>query len=339
MDQTERSRRARLLGNERAIRAAQRNPVEVRQSTDGLLTFTGFSSTTSLRIGGTARDANSQLVRDQGYDMGWYIERVMEGSFTKTLLEKPDLNFLANHEGLPMARTTIPTGEPGSLTLREYRSEDPDQHPSGLYGLHYTALADASDTDAQRLAGKVRSGLMDQGSFAFRVIRQNWSPDDDQREITEISLHRGDVSVCNYGANPTTPQAVRSLLAGFEDMTIAERDTLAKDPAVMRAMRDLMAVPSVETVAEAVREMRAGAALSTTAIATLKHILSLCAASDTAMDTAQQVLADLLGVANPDVAQDAAMGHPQGGDTPPAPAAKGRSLDLVAAHQFLARRR
>jgi hypothetical protein len=41
-------------------------------------------------------------------------------------------------------------------------------------------------------------------SFAFRVTRQQWSPDYDQRDILEVDLHRGDVSVVNFGANPAT---------------------------------------------------------------------------------------------------------------------------------------
>ena len=46
--------------------------------------------------------------------------------------------------------------------------------------------------------------------------------------------------------------------------------------------------------------------------AVLKHILSLVSAADTAVDEAQPLLADLLGVPNPDIAQDAAMDRSSG---------------------------
>jgi phage head maturation protease len=45
---------------------------------------------------------------------------------------------------------------------------------------------------------------VDEMSFAFRVTRQMWSPDYDQRDILEVDIHRGDVSVVNFGANPAT---------------------------------------------------------------------------------------------------------------------------------------
>ena len=41
-------------------------------------------------------------------------------------------------------------------------------------------------------------------SFAFRVVRQVWDEKYENREIEAVNLHRGDVSVVNMGANPTT---------------------------------------------------------------------------------------------------------------------------------------
>ena len=58
--------------------------------------------------------------------------------------------------------------------------------------------------DARTLVNKIRSGLLDQMSFAFKVTRQAWSEDYTQRSIKEVSLDRGDVSVVNFGASPTT---------------------------------------------------------------------------------------------------------------------------------------
>ena len=139
-------------------------------------------------------------VTQQSYDMGSYFETIGRGAFTKTLQGDPDVQLLVNHEGLPLARTTVAPGEPGHLAL----SEDSN-------GLHFLAQLDRSDPDAQTLLRKIGTGLMDQCSFAFRVIRQSWNDSRTERTIQEVSLDRGDVSVVGYGANPTTSVDARAL--------------------------------------------------------------------------------------------------------------------------------
>lgn len=133
------------------------------------------------------------------YDMGPYEEQITRGAFTKTLSENPDVQLLTGHEGLPLARTTN-----GSLHL----SEDDN-------GLHVTAQLDRDDPDAQVVMRKIGTCLLDQCSFAFRVIRQTWNSDRTQRSIHEVSLDRGDVSVVNYGASPTTSVTARAADRGL----------------------------------------------------------------------------------------------------------------------------
>jgi HK97 family phage prohead protease len=128
------------------------------------------------------------------YDMGSYQETIRRGAFATTLSKNPDVQLLVNHEGLPLARTTN-----NSLTLREDGT-----------GLHFSALLDKADPDAQALLRKIGSGLMVQCSFAFRTVDQTWSSDRSKREISEVSLDHGDVSVVNFGANPITPVNARS---------------------------------------------------------------------------------------------------------------------------------
>lgn len=137
---------------------------------------------------------------------GW-IEQLDRHAFDKTLREKPDVMLLINHEGMPLART-----KSGTLEL----SVDDG-------GLKVRAMLDRSDPDVQRLESKMRRGDMDEMSFAFRVKSQTWSatddfPDDSQahRMINEVSLHKGDVSVVNYGANPTTHAEVKGLDAAVK---------------------------------------------------------------------------------------------------------------------------
>ena len=51
-------------------------------------------------------------------------------------------------------------------------------------------LLDATDPDVQQVARKLRSGLLRECSFAFRVLDDYWSDAYDTREIREIDLNR-----------------------------------------------------------------------------------------------------------------------------------------------------
>ena len=157
---------------------------------------------------------------------GW-IERIDKGAFDKTLREKPDLHLLLNHQGAPLART-----KSGTCDLSV------DDH-----GLKVVARLDKRDPEAQSLWVKMDRGDMDEMSFAFRVKDQEWSAapgfedlDDDEtyRLITEVSLHKGDVSVVNFGANPTTSVNLRSALE-----FLAECDE--KDLTEIRSNSEVMA--------------------------------------------------------------------------------------------------
>lgn len=125
---------------------------------------------------------------------GW-IEAIDRRAFNKTLRDKPDVVFLINHTGLPLART-----KSGTLKLKVDDG-----------GLAPEALLEKTDPDVLALQPKVARGDVDEMSFAFYVKAQEWSAaegfEDDPfsyRLITELSLNRGDVSVVTFGANPTT---------------------------------------------------------------------------------------------------------------------------------------
>jgi HK97 family phage prohead protease len=148
-----------------------------------------------VRAGSTATTSTIEgyaSVVDEGYEMwdwlGSYTEVVRPGAFTKTLSEGPQVQLLLNHGGLAMAYTKA-----GTLRL----SEDST-------GLHMAADINTDRTDVRDMLAAIRDGNVDEMSFAFRVTRQQWSPDWDQRDIKEVDLHRGDVSVVNFGANPAT---------------------------------------------------------------------------------------------------------------------------------------
>lgn len=174
-------------------------------------TFTGVTCDKREIDGTTYRSLRGYAsVFGVEYDMGWYVEEVAAGACDKTLRENPDVVLLVNHEGLPLARTKA-----GDLQL----SAD----NTGL--LAEAPRLSLDDPDVARLAHKMDAGLLDEMSFAFRIERQEWNQDYTKRFITELSLHKGDVSVVNYGANDKTSVSLRGaeLLARLADLSPADK--------------------------------------------------------------------------------------------------------------------
>ncbi len=177
------SDRGKVTGTERRVFAAK---LEVRAKEDG--------------TGGTRYELEGYAsAYEQPYPMwdyyGEYEEVVAAGAGAKTLSEKPDVVLVFNHAGMPMARTIA-----GNLEL----SEDSE-------GLHMLATnLNGKLSVVQDVVAGVDDGVLTEMSFAFRVMKQQWSPDWMTRRILEYSLHRGDVSVVTYGANPATSVALRS---------------------------------------------------------------------------------------------------------------------------------
>ncbi len=132
------------------------------------------------------------------WDMfGPYNEVVSPGAGARSMARSDlDVPFVLGHDQLRrMARTTN-----GTLTLTETDE-----------GLIVDAPAlDPSDADVAYIAPKLRAGLVDEMSFAFRIVRGLWSPDYSEYRIEEYDIHRGDVAIVGYGANPTTSGALRS---------------------------------------------------------------------------------------------------------------------------------
>ncbi|SFF11549.1 hypothetical protein SAMN05216251_108222 [Actinacidiphila alni] len=156
--------------------------VELRAKPDGTggstLTFSGYAT-----------------VYDIGYEMqdwlGPFTEVMRAGAASKTVSEGADVPFLVNHSGLTLART-----KSGTLKLADDST-----------GLHTEAGLDPRNNAVQDLQSAMERGDVDEMSLAFWIVRQQWSPDYEQRDILEINLNKGDVSVVNYGANPNTAGA------------------------------------------------------------------------------------------------------------------------------------
>ncbi|GAA2137796.1 hypothetical protein GCM10009760_18580 [Kitasatospora kazusensis] len=131
-------------------------------------------------------------VTETGYEMqdwlGPFTEVVRAGAFTRTLADNADVPFLLNHSGMTLART-----KSGTLRLAEDST-----------GLHTDADLDPANPDVAALRSAMSRGDLDEMSFAFWVRSQQWSPDYSQRDILDVDLDHGDVSLVNYGANPAT---------------------------------------------------------------------------------------------------------------------------------------
>jgi len=140
-------------------------------------------------------------VVERGYSMwdmfGEYEEVVARDAFTETLQRDGlDVPLVIGHDQLRrIARTTN-----GTLELSAS-----DQ------GLEVRAPnLDPSDPDVQYVQTKMRQGLLDEMSFGFRIDQGTWSPDYTQYRINKVDLHRGDVSIVGWGANPFTVGGIRS---------------------------------------------------------------------------------------------------------------------------------
>jgi len=131
---------------------------------------------------------------------------VSRSAFTRTLAANPDVAFLLNHRGMTMART-----QAGTLELRMDES-----------GLRSDAWLNPKRQDVQDLIVAIDDGNITEMSFAFMLEQGEWSEDFSQFRITQLDIHRGDVSAVNYGANPYTSIAARSqeILADMDRLPV-----------------------------------------------------------------------------------------------------------------------
>lgn len=161
---------------------ARAREMDVRQVGDSTFAVRGYAAVwdSGYPIGG-------------GPEHGGFTETVAPSAVTKSLREADDVRFLINHDGLPLARTKA-----GTMHLA---ADD-----VGLY-VDVPAL-DLSNPRAQELRSALARGDIDQMSWAFYVLRQEWSSDYTTRRILEARMV--DVSAVTYPANPDTVIGIRA---------------------------------------------------------------------------------------------------------------------------------
>jgi hypothetical protein len=117
----------------------------------------------------------------------------------------------------------------------------------------------------------MRRGDLNQCSFAFRTIKDEWSSDYTQRTMRELNLQNGDVSLVTFPANPTATAQLR-----------AARETVAAAP----------------LFAKILSELGEGRSITPENMAVLERILAQIAAADIALDQAEFDLVELVGGAD-----------------------------------------
>ncbi|MFF5759671.1 HK97 family phage prohead protease [Streptomyces longwoodensis] len=184
---------------QRADRPSQRRSAEQPGARAAVrATLSGVQVRESGDAGATLEFRGHASVYEQAYEMwdmfGPYTEIVSEGAGSDSLARANlDVPLVLGHDQLRrLARTTT-----GTLFLTE--------DANGLF-VHAPAL-DPADHDVAYIAPKLKAGLIDEMSFAFRIEAGQWSPDYTEYRINRYDIHRGDVAIVGYGANPYTAGA------------------------------------------------------------------------------------------------------------------------------------
>lgn len=134
------------------------------------------------------------------YDLGQFEERIAKGAFDGVL--KDDVRALFNHDP--------------NLVLARTKSKTLDMFTDAKGNLAYR-FKTPNRSYAKDLEDAVKSGDVDQSSFAFRVAEEKWEWREDNKDLkkdrrTITKFERlYDVSPVTYPASPSTTVAARKV--------------------------------------------------------------------------------------------------------------------------------
>lgn len=137
---------------------------------------------------------HAAVFNNLSHDLGGFREQIAPGAFSDVLAAQPDVHLVVGHDmTMPLARTAN-----GTLELRE------DEQ-----GLYMWARINSQLSYAKDLAEQLRTGLVDQMSFAFTTAEDGdqWVKDEQTGEVMRtVRKVAGlyDVSVVAQGAYPQT---------------------------------------------------------------------------------------------------------------------------------------
>lgn len=155
---------------------------------------------------------------------GFFREKIAPGAFT-TAIKEDDVRGLFNHDpNFVLGRNTA-----GTLALSEDES-----------GLRYEA--DPPDTQwARDLMVSVKRGDVNQSSFGFQVVREEWTNPENRAELplrTILEARLFDVSVVTYPAYEETSAEARTKAEALATAArVLEGAAAAKDATVIRQKR------------------------------------------------------------------------------------------------------
>jgi len=172
---------------------------ELRKATDGRPVLEGYAS---------VFDSRSE-------NLGGFTEEVASSAFTKTIKDGADVRALLNHDpNFVLGRST-------SQTLRLAVDST---------GLHYEVDL-GEQTYARDLAISLERGDINQSSFGFRTIKDDWAEDEVNPGLlfrTLLEVHLMDVSPVTYPAYLDASSGITSrALAAFNESRGVEADTIA----------------------------------------------------------------------------------------------------------------
>jgi HK97 family phage prohead protease len=137
--------------------------------------------------GGAVIRGHAAVFNRLSRNLGGFVEQIDPAAFDKTLADDPDVRALINHDPSHLL------GRTRSGTLRLSKDST---------GLPYEV--DVPDrSDARDLMVSMERGDLDQSSFAFFMVDDDWSTterDFPLRTVTAASIHNGDVSPVTYPA-------------------------------------------------------------------------------------------------------------------------------------------
>lgn len=172
-------------------RVSPRSEFELREVDNG-------TGGTDLKFGGFASVTGAGAAYEMEDFAGPWVEWVSVGAFGKTISQECDTALLLNHSGMSLART-----KSGTLRLSEV-TDGRNSPVAGVTGLHSEARLDPKNFYVAAMRSAVERGDLDEMSMAFRVLRNDWTDEYTRRNIQEVSLDKGDVSLVNYAASPAT---------------------------------------------------------------------------------------------------------------------------------------
>lgn len=213
-------------------------------------------------------------------NLGGFVETIEPGAFDKSLADNVRALCRYNHDDAALLGTT----EAGTLALQ-----------TDSVGLFYDVTLPETQWghDCGVLAAR---GDLRYSSFAFYCIEDEWDFTEQGFPLRRVlAAQLVDVAPVNSPAYLDTSVAKRSLAERIHvPMPELEKKST---PEVRRALVESFLTEQKRALADLPDDVRTS----------LQKVLDLVAAADDAVDQAMPVLADVLGVANPDTEQDAEM--------------------------------